>query len=135
MGTFANIYKRMGSIRLITHNMLQCHIKEVYNGYPFLLEVTQAHIRATDYNPKFLLAIFGRLDWNALCLGARAMGYDELPEKVDKIMLKQEDFLRKLHHVLLELEMEEGFLICPETGRKFPVTKGIPNLVLESQEI
>jgi uncharacterized protein YbaR (Trm112 family) len=31
--------------------------------------------------------------------------------------------------------LEEGSLICPETGRRFPVTKGIPNMLLNEDEV
>ena len=44
------------------------------------------------------------------------------------------DFLHSFHHALLEVTLEEGALICPETGRKFPVKKGIPNMLLNEDE-
>jgi multifunctional methyltransferase subunit TRM112 len=31
--------------------------------------------------------------------------------------------------------LEEGALVCPETGRKFPVAKGIPNMLLTEEEV
>ncbi|KAK6911317.1 Trm112-like [Dillenia turbinata] len=40
----------------------------------------------------------------------------------------------KFHHALLELHLEEGALVCPETGRRFPVNKGIPNMLLHEDE-
>jgi multifunctional methyltransferase subunit TRM112 len=63
------------------------------------------------------------------------LGYAELPEEADSSMLESEEFLRKVHHALLELHLEEGALTCPETGRKFPVTKGIPNMLLHEDEV
>jgi len=58
-----------------------------------------------------------------------------LPESVSEEMLKgDESFLRAFHHALLEVEVQEGALICPETGRRFPITKGIPNLLLNEDE-
>ena len=33
-----------------------------------------------------------------------------------------------------QVKLEEGALICPESGRKFPVSKGIPNLLLTEDE-
>jgi len=58
-----------------------------------------------------------------------------LPDSVTEEMLQDDDaFLQLYHHALLELTLEEGALICPETGRKFPVTKGIPNLLLHEDE-
>lgn len=46
-----------------------------------------------------------------------------------------EAFLQKLHHVLLQVEILEGSLECPETGRKFPITNGIPNMLLNEDEV
>jgi multifunctional methyltransferase subunit TRM112 len=58
-----------------------------------------------------------------------------LPSSVTEEMLQEDDaFLQLYHHALLELILEEGALICPETGRRFPVTKGIPNLLLHEDE-
>lgn len=34
----------------------------------------------------------------------------------------------------LQVVLEEGFLICPESQRRFPVSKGIPNLLLNEDE-
>ena len=36
---------------------------------------------------------------------------------------------------ILQLEVMEGNLICPETGRKFPISKGIPNMLLNEDEV
>jgi multifunctional methyltransferase subunit TRM112 len=49
-------------------------------------------------------------------------------------MLQDDGFLQKFHHALLEVTLEEGALVCPETGRKFVVSKGIPNLLLTEDE-
>ena len=50
-------------------------------------------------------------------------------------MQKDEEFLKKLHTVLFEYEVEEGELVCPQTGRKFPISKGIPNMLLQETEV
>jgi len=62
------------------------------------------------------------------------LGQIGLPDSVTEEMLQNEDFLKLLHHVLLEVHLEEGSLICPETGRKFSVAQGIPNLLLNEDE-
>jgi len=49
-------------------------------------------------------------------------------------MLKNEEILKKLHHILLEIEVLEGDLECPETGRKFPIKNGIPNMLVTEDE-
>ena len=49
--------------------------------------------------------------------------------------LNDEEFLKRLHLVLLEVEIIEGELICPEMGRKFPISNGIPNMLVNDDEI
>ncbi|KAJ6405176.1 hypothetical protein OIU84_013198 [Salix udensis] len=122
-------------MRLFTHNMLSSNIKGVANGFPLRIEVDQVVEKQVDFNPDFLQNMFPKLEWKALVDAARTMGYTELPEEADSSMLESEDFLRKLHHALLELHLEEGDLVCPETGRKFPVNKGIPNMLLHEDEV
>ncbi len=50
-------------------------------------------------------------------------------------MQEDDEFLKTMHRVLMEYEVEEGELICPETGRKFPISKGIPNMLLQENEV
>jgi uncharacterized protein YbaR (Trm112 family) len=58
-----------------------------------------------------------------------------LPRAVDPDVHPRDDvFLRALHHALLEVALVEGALVCPETGRRFPVKKGIPNMLLHEDE-
>ncbi|KAJ6398809.1 hypothetical protein OIU77_019554 [Salix suchowensis] len=121
-------------MRLFTHNMLSSNIKGVANGFPLRIEAEQVLEKQVDFNPDFLRNLFPKLEWKALVDGARALGYAELPEAADSSMLESEEFLRKVHHALLELHLEEGALTCPETGRKFPVNKGIPNMLLHEDE-
>ena len=46
-----------------------------------------------------------------------------------------ETMLINLHKVLFDLHVIEGNLVCPDTGRKFPVKEGIPNMILHEDEI
>jgi multifunctional methyltransferase subunit TRM112 len=39
-----------------------------------------------------------------------------------------------LHRLLLELHVSEGNLECPDTGRLFPISSGIPNMLLNEDE-
>lgn len=125
-------------MRLITHNMLSCNIKGVTNGFPLKIESVKVIEKEVDFSPDFLRHMFAKIQWKALVEGARSMGYAELPEDspdASELESADETFLRKLHHALLELHLEEGALVCPETGRKFPVNKGIPNMLLHEDEV
>lgn len=82
------------------------------------------------------------------------MGHGEgLPENPPDDYESHEEFLKSVHHVLMEvcslcvyvpvndvmyvveIEVVEGELECPESGRKFPVTNGIPNMLLREDEV
>ena len=83
-------------MKLLTHNMLSCHIKGVTNGYPFKIEaekvlkrctdrlctageltscrVLQVELTDADYDPSFLRHIFPKIEWPALVEGAKSLG-------------------------------------------------------------
>ncbi|NXW82794.1 TR112 protein, partial [Alopecoenas beccarii] len=58
----------------------------------------------------------------------------ELPPEPTPDYEGDETFLRRLHHVLLEVEVQEGALRCPDSGRSFPISGGVPNMLLSDQE-
>ncbi|NXR96872.1 TR112 protein, partial [Hypocryptadius cinnamomeus] len=58
----------------------------------------------------------------------------ELPPEPTPGYEADEEFLRRLHHVLLEVEVLEGSLQCPDSGRRFPISRGVPNLLLTEDE-
>ena len=77
-------------------------------------------------------------DLNCITIHFFKIGYSEgLPksETLSDEALNNEEILKKLHQVLLEVEVIEGDLICPETGRKFPIRNGIPDMLINDDEI
>lgn len=130
----ATVCGPVGSMKLLTHNMLACHIKGHTENLPFRIEATETQEVDADYDPSFLRHIFPRIEWPTLREAAQVLGAGGLPEAVEPAMLEDEDFLRAFHHALLEVQLLEGALVCPETGRRFLVSKGIPNLLLNEDE-
>merc|ERR1719379_1053122 len=59
----------------------------------------------------------------------------QLPEMLSDDLQADEAFLRQLHTVLFDVHLIEGQLVCPESGREFPVEKGIPNMLLADDEV
>lgn len=47
------VYLNLIKMRLITHNMLQCNIRGVVNGYPLKIEAESIEIIATDFDSGF----------------------------------------------------------------------------------
>lgn len=71
-----------------------------------------------------------------LVKAAGAIGkVNELPAAITQDLENDTEFLKKVHHVLLEVEVVNGELVCPETGRKFPISNGIPNMLLNEDEV
>lgn len=46
-----------------------------------------------------------------------------------------ESSLQALHFFLFDVHVLDGALVCPDTGRKFPVKDGIPNMILHEDEV
>jgi multifunctional methyltransferase subunit TRM112 len=49
--------------------------------------------------------------------------------------MDDEALLKAVHHALMDVHVIKGFLVCPESARKFPVTQGIPNMLLNEDEV
>ncbi|CAM9655621.1 unnamed protein product [Chrysoparadoxa australica] len=127
-------------MRLITHNLLKCNVKGVAQdgGFPLIIEAQEIRNTEQEMDPEFILSMLPKLEWQALRDGAKALGLGDewdLPEEVTEEMKSDEDFLRKVHHCLLEVTVVEGALICPDTGRRFPILNAIPNMLLHEHEL
>ncbi|KAK5642730.1 hypothetical protein RI129_008897 [Pyrocoelia pectoralis] len=124
-------------MKLITHNMLtsKC-MKGVTVGYPLKIQAVDVKTTEVDFNPEFISRLIPKVDWNVLCSAAESIGYlEDLPKEVTENYENNVDFLKKAHRVLLEIDIINGELICPETGRKFPINNGIPNMLLNEDEV
>jgi multifunctional methyltransferase subunit TRM112 len=69
-----------------------------------------------------------------LLQGASEMGLSTLPPALTDEMANDPTFMRALYHVLMNVHLVRGILVCPDTGREFPVTDGIANFMLEEDE-
>jgi len=45
------------------------------------------------------------------------------------------EIIHRIHTVLLDYHIMEGWIICPDTERKFTILKGIPNMILHEDEL
>ena len=104
----------------------------LFHLFPF----SQVETIEADFDPDFLRDMLPRLEWGALAEAAASLGCDPPLQETPPTEkdLGDDAFLKTFHHALLELCLVEGALVCPETGRKFPVEKGIPNMLLTEDE-
>ena len=60
---------------------------------------------------------------------------EQIPKEVAENYEKDNEFLKKAHHALMEIEIITGSLKCPKSGRSFPISNGIPNMLLNEDEV
>ena len=121
------------AMRLLTHNMLVSNAKGVSEaeGYPLTLEVTEHRREETEFDAPATRKTMETVKYDALRGAARAVSI-ELPEVYDG---DDEEVLRKVHEALCDVHVVEGCLVCPKSGRRFPINNGIPNLLLHEDEL
>ncbi|KAF5920313.1 hypothetical protein HPG69_017881 [Diceros bicornis minor] len=92
-------------MKLLTHNLLSSHVRGVGpRGFPLRLQATEVRINPVEFNPDFVARMIPKVEWAALL---------EAADTVDVL---------------------EGTLQCPESGRLFPISRGIPNMLLSDEE-
>lgn len=118
-------------MKLFTHNLLSSRfMKNVKIGYPLELCVLKSEISETDYNEEFLQKMMPKIDYNVLKEAASICG-QILPESLDNV---DEEGLKQIHKALFDIDIITGSLTCPESGKKFPISDGIPNMLCNEDE-
>ncbi|XP_063294152.1 multifunctional methyltransferase subunit TRM112-like protein [Pelobates fuscus] len=122
-------------MKLLTHNMLRSHVSGVTRGFPLAIRANEVKLSDVDFSRDFVVRMIPKLEWEALVEAADSLGHgSDLPRELQPDYENNEEFLKKVHHVLLEVEVIEGALKCPESGTEFPITRGIPNMLINEEE-
>jgi multifunctional methyltransferase subunit TRM112 len=121
-------------MKLLTYNSLRSYGKNVTLGYPLGIEIEEMEVDETDLDVDFIRNILPTLDWNGILTGAAAVGFDGLPATFDVKHLDDHDFLKVIHKLLLDVHVVKGKLICPETGRIYQITDGIPRMNISEDD-
>lgn len=116
-------------MRILTFTSMRSLVKGVEKGYPLKLDIADFEVAETDYQPDFLQAMLPTLDWECVRIAADAVGLDGVPEEFSNELLNDDDFLQAMHRLLLDINVLQGSLTCPESGRKYPIVNGIPNMM------
>jgi hypothetical protein len=96
------------------------------------LEIQDAktEIVPATYDPAMVKSLLPKVEWGALRAALRSIGghsaaglASDLPEtKAEAMKLCAEDdeaTLRALFRVLVEIQVTDGYLVCPSTGRRY----------------
>ena len=117
------------------------------NGYPLNIEVSSLKYEESPVNKDFLLKLLPKVNYIAFHAAVQQLtphcnefSLPEIPENIDTsnaeaIANLDDETIAKLHKWLLDVYLVEGSLVCPDTGRKFPVKDCIPNMILHEDEI
>jgi hypothetical protein len=66
-------------VRLITHNLLACHVKGcTTNNFPLKLTNIELALREAEFNPDFLRGFLPRIEWDALIQASREVSNTSL---------------------------------------------------------
>jgi multifunctional methyltransferase subunit TRM112 len=140
-------------VKLLTHNFLTSNVRGVKNPYPLRIEAAEVRFLVSfsvsrveldleqvehdsaEYDAELTVRMIPRLDYGSLLLACAAVGYAGLPPAPPPNPETDEAFLRALHHALFNINIVEGAFVCPESGRRFPIEGGIPNMVLNEDEV
>ncbi|OQR92391.1 hypothetical protein ACHHYP_03737 [Achlya hypogyna] len=138
-------------MRLLTHNMLVCNIKACVatartdpNAPPanFPLRIEPAangvEVAETQYSKEFMLHILKSIDWRGLATTVNQLNHPELPPLPATLPANiehDEELLKAVHHVIFDTEIIEGELVCNNCGRSYPISGGVPNMLLEEDEM
>lgn len=122
-------------MRLLTHNALRCARKDVVTGYPLKIQADNIEVRDAPCNRDFIKDMIPNLNWPALLQATRDIGVDTLPENIEPELIEDNDFIDALHHILMNIHVLDGKLICPESNHVFEVKNGIPDMMLPEDVI
>jgi multifunctional methyltransferase subunit TRM112 len=117
-------------------------------GYPLKIEASNVIVVDSPVDSDLLVRLLPKLNYPALVgalqeikgaeLNVQNLELPEIPPELPENGTGSIDdaaAVEALYQVLFNIHVIEGFLICPDTGRKFPVKNGIPNMILHEDEI
>ncbi len=120
------------------------------------IEAEKIEYDESPFDAEFVTSLLKKIDYPTLKFALSQICEKCESELADQIVLKEvelpeeiqipsaasepdiqldEALLRKLHTVMFDIHVVEGSLICPDTGRRFNIKKGIPNMILHADEI
>ncbi|CAH8562890.1 unnamed protein product [Heterobilharzia americana] len=125
-------------MKLFLHNILTSRVlKAVKVGYPLQLKAKELKVSTVDYDPSSVARLIPKVEWSVVKSVADEIGEEYipcLPHEVPSDYSENEEFLKLAHRALLEVDIMEGVLVCPETGREFTISNGIPNMLVNEGE-
>lgn len=112
-----------------------CNRKQCSGGFPLRIVARETKVTESEFNAAHIRSMLNRIEYSALLEAAGSVGMATLPPTFSPSDLEDDMFLRAVHEVIMDFHVEEGDLVCPKCERKFPVSMGIPNMLLHDDEV
>lgn len=119
-------------MRILTYNHLKSPVKGVQKGYPLLIEIEELEVAETEELDEskidFIRSVLPDLDWEGVLLVSKQIeGFQGiLPDLFDESLLADDNFVEAMYRLLIDINIVKGKLICPESGKIFPIENGLP---------
>ena len=99
-------------MRLLAHNLLICNMPECQqHSFPLSLHIEESVVRETEFNLANIKKLIHKLDWPALRRTVLEIGEKGFPEHPSD-ELGSEEFLKKLHRIILDVSMMKFRRTC-----------------------
>eukprot|EP01117_Protostelium_nocturnum_P003994 TRINITY_DN15267_c0_g1_i1.p1 TRINITY_DN15267_c0_g1~~TRINITY_DN15267_c0_g1_i1.p1 ORF type:complete len:123 (-),score=27.53 TRINITY_DN15267_c0_g1_i1:14-382(-) len=122
-------------MRILSHNMLMCNVKGCGAGnFPLRLAGTPVQ-NESEFNQEFMSHMYSKLDWPALKQACGDVGITTLPEEPPANPEGNQEFLKTLHDIIIDTHIQQGSLTCNNCKRVYPINNGIPNMLLNENEV
>nr|XP_034375639.1 multifunctional methyltransferase subunit TRM112-like protein [Arvicanthis niloticus] len=96
------------------------------SGFPLCLPATEVLINPMEFNSDFVEWMIPKVEWAAFVQAVDTLNLAKVPKELAEGYEHNKTFLRKMYHMLLEVDVLEGTLQCPESGRSFPISQSSP---------
>lgn len=89
-----------------------------------------------EFSEEMMVKLMPKLNYPVLLQAAKSVGLpvDGLPASLAEDWKTNPAFLRSVGELVMSVEVVEGELECPETGRRFLIREGIPNMLVNEEE-
>lgn len=104
-----------------------CNAKKC-GQYPLTLSAEKVEELQVEYNDAFMKGILEKIEYHVVVQQAKLLNIP-LPDSIEECNLEL------LHKVLVGIEVIQGTMVCDKCSHIFNITDGIPNMLLNPNEV
>ena len=90
---------------------------------------------SSEFNPELIKNVLPKLNWSVLKQSANELQLADLPNELPSDYASDVAFLQSVHDLIMDIHILQGFLLCPNCARKYPIINGVPNMILKDDEV